>query len=545
MKCLYLSLVVLLCWLPVAAQNVPFTSSNLPIIVIKTNGGTIVDDPKIVVDIGIIDNGVGKRNNVTDAYNVFNGKAGIEIRGSSSQMFPKKQYGIELADAKGDEVEVAIFGMPKEADWILFAPYNDKTLIRDALAYRLGRSMGHYATRTKYFELVLNDQYMGIYIFFEKVKRGKNRVPIDKLEKTEVAGDEVTGGYLLKIDKTTGGDEGGFVSIHPPFGKPKEANQKIYFQWEYPKAEDLVPAQKTYIQNYIKQFEDVLASDEFQDPTNGWTKYADANSFIDFLIMNEVTKNPDAYRLSTFLHKKKDSEGGKLHMGPIWDFNLGFGNVDYCTKGTTTGLVIDFNTICPNDGWLIPFWWKRLWTDATFRSQLSARWTTLRQGQFATDKVLGYVDSVATVMNAEAQQRNFQKWPTLGQYVWPNYVVLPTYDAEVAWLKTWIEGRMVYLDATFNYSVTGVNENVSAVKFTAWPNPFDDQLLFEYEIDEPGITKVEVLDVLGREVMTVSNNHAEPGRYSSNTSLNVKPGVYLYRVAHNGRPPVVGKIVRK
>jgi CotH kinase protein len=544
MKYLYLPIALVFC-ISAVAQNVPFTSSNLPIIVIKTNGGTIVDDPKIMVDFGIIDNGPGKRNNLTDPFNAFNGKAGIEIRGSSSQMFPKKQYGIELADAKGDEVEASIFGMPKEADWILFAPYNDKSLIRDALAYRLGRSMGNYASRTKYFELVLNDQYMGVYIFFEKIKRGKNRLAIDKLEKTEVAGDEVTGGYILKIDKTTGGDEGGYVSSYPPGGKTSEAPQKIYFQWEYPKAADLVAAQKTYIQNYIKQFEETLIGENFQDPVNGWTKYADMNSFVDYFIMNELTKNPDGYRLSTFLHKKKDSEGGKIHMGPIWDFNLGFGNVDYCTKGTTTGLVIDFNTICPTDNWQIPFWWKRLWSDATFRTKLSDRWKTLREGSFATNKVLAYVDSVSTVMNVEAQQRNFQRWPTLGQYVWPNYVVLPTYDAEVSWLKTWIEARMTYLDATLSYSIAGVNETAGTINFTAWPNPFDDQLLFEYEIEEPGTTKIEVLDLFGREVISFSDNHDEAGRYSTSNNLNVTAGVYIYRVSHNGSQPLVGKIMRK
>lgn len=546
MRSLCVTVVVWLSCLSVLGQKVDFTSSNLPIIVIKTNGRVIVDDPKIVADMGIIDNGVGKRNNLTDPQNVYTGKIAIEIRGSSSQMFPKKQYGIELrADDGEDDREASLFGMPKEADWILFAPYNDKTLVRDEMSYWLGRSMGNYATRSRYFELVLNDEYMGIYVFFEKIKRGKDRVSIDKMEKTEITGDGVTGGYILKIDKTTGGDEGGFNSTFPPPSATK--SQKVYFQYEYPKGEDIVSAQKTYIQNYIKDFEAALSSDQFNDPTNGWTKYADMNSFVDYFIMNEVTKNPDGYRLSTFLHKKKDSDGGKIFMGPIWDYNLGFGNVNYCTQGTPTGLVIDFNSICPEDGWQIPFWWKKLWSDQTFRAAVSDRWKTLRTKKFATEAVHKHIDSVSQLLSVEAQQRNFKKWPVIGTYVWPNYKFdFSTYEGEVTWLKDWVASRMNYLDATLNFSVTGVNEpTFQSVTVNAFPNPFDNEILFEYDVPSAGETKIEVLDILGRNVSTVNNTAFEPGRYSMKAFVNAPSGVFVYRVTHNGEKVVTGKLLKR
>lgn len=535
-----------ICGVTLAAQPVQFTSSNLPIIVINTNGGTIVDDPKIVANMGIIDNGPGQRNNLADPYNGYDGKIAIEIRGSSSQMFPKKQYGIELrADDGEEDNEQSLFGMPEEGDWILFAPYNDKTLLRDALSYTLARRMGRYASRSRFFELVLNNEYMGVYVFFEKVKRGKNRVNIDKLEEDEITGDKLTGGYILKIDKTTGGDEGGFVSQHPP--PNASGTQKTYFQWEYPKAENIVPAQKAYIENFIKQFESTLASDTYNDPVDGWTKYADMNSFIDYFIMNEVTKNPDAYRLSTFIHKKKDSDGGKLYMGPVWDFNLGFGNVNYCTQGDPYGLVIDFNSLCPTDGWLIPFWWQKLWSDQAFRVALSERWKSLREDKFSTQSVLAYVDSVAGVMNKEAQQRNFQRWKVLGQYVWPNYKYdLFTYDAEISWLKNWITQRMIYLDAELNFSITGVNEVPAGnIVVHAFPNPFDNEVTFEYEAPTPGETKLEILDVLGRNVSTTWNASSGPGRYSIKTTVPGPPGLYVYRLTHNDGPPATGKLSRR
>ncbi|HTE30381.1 MAG TPA: CotH kinase family protein, partial [Chryseolinea sp.] len=418
---------------------VPFNASNLPIVVINTAGVEIMDSPKIVADMGIIDNGA-TRNNLSDPFNNFSGKIGIEIRGSSSQMFPKKQFGIELRDDAGVEGTAAsLLGMPEEEDWVLFAPYNDKSLMRDALAYSLGRKLGTYAPRTRFCELVLNNVYQGVYVLIEKVKRDKNRVDINKLNPDEISGDNLTGGYIIKIDKTTGGTGEGWTSDYRP---PHGSTQTIQFQYEYPDAEDLVAEQKTYIQKYVKNFEDVLKGPSYDDPTDGYAKWIDINSFVDFFIMQELTMNVDGYRLSTFLHKKRDSDGGKIFMGPIWDFNLGFGNANYCTSENTTGWAVDFNKICNADFWLIPFWWERLFQDPAFGTKVAERWSSLRSTSFQKANIDAYIDSVYSVLNTEAAQRNFTAWKVLGQYVWPNAYVGNTYQEEVTFLKGWVNDRL-------------------------------------------------------------------------------------------------------
>jgi hypothetical protein len=261
-------------------SNVPFTSSNLPIIILNTNGQQILDDPKIKADMAIIDNGPGVINNLTDPPNNYNGKIGIEIRGSSSQMFPKKQYSIELMDENGEELEVPLLGMPTEEDWVLFAPYNDKTLMRDVLAYKLGNDMGNYAPRTRYCEVVLNGTYMGVYVLIEKIKRDKNRVDVNKLDPDEISGNNLTGGYIIKIDKTTGDSGEGWYSPHSPLNAVRQ--QRVLFQYEIPKYDEIVVEQKNYIQMYVTQFEDVLKGENFKDPDEGYAKYIDVNSFVDF-----------------------------------------------------------------------------------------------------------------------------------------------------------------------------------------------------------------------------------------------------------------------
>jgi hypothetical protein len=294
--------------LPFYSNAQTFTSSNLPIIVIDTHGATIPDDTKLTADMGIIDNGVGQTNHPTDPFTDYNGKIGIELRGSSSQFFPKQPFGIELRDEQGVGISAPLLGMPAEEDWILNATYNDKSLMRDVLAYKLGRDLGRYAPRTRYCELVVNGDYRGIYILIERIKRDKARVDISKLESTEITGDDVTGGYILKIDKATGNSGFGFNSAIPPLSR--DYNQVINFQYEYPKFDEIQNEQMLYIKSYVKNFELVLNSSSYKDDKNGYKKFIDVNSFIDFFIMNEVTKNVDGYRLSTFLYKDRDSKGG-------------------------------------------------------------------------------------------------------------------------------------------------------------------------------------------------------------------------------------------
>lgn len=520
-----------------------FTSSNLPIIVINTNGQFIPNEPKITADMGIIDNGPGKRNNATDLFNNYSGKVGIEMRGSSSQdLFPKKQYGVELRDELGNGISASLLGMPAEEDWVLFAPYNDKSLMRDVLAYKLGRDLGRYAPRTRYCELVLDGQYQGIYVLIEKIKRDNNRVDIARLDPTENTGDDLTGGYLLKIDKSSGSDIGGWFSQYQPLSQT--AGQRIFFQYDYPKASEISQQQRDYIRNFMANFEAVLNSSTYNDPFNGYSKYINTESFIDYFIMNEITKNVDGYRLSTYMYKDKDSNGGKLHMGPIWDFNLGFGNADYCIKGGPEGWVTNYNSVCPQDYWLIPFWWDRLYQDSQYKNKLGIRWAQLRENILSTTRIHAYIDSVALALD-EAQQRNFQRWPVLNKYIWPNYYVGPTYQSEVAWLKSWVTDRMRWLDTNMPKGITAVNDNQTELFVVAMPNPFVSQIQFNYSIASAGVVNIELIDVMGRSVISQSETHEQAGSYQSVVHTpQLKSGFYYYRVNAGNAPAVTGKLLR-
>lgn len=526
--------------------QVNFESSNLPIVVINTHGQDIEDDPKITADMGIIYNGVGAANHMSDPFNDYEGKIGIEIRGSSSQMFPKKQYGIELRDEAGEDLDASLLGLPAEEDWILFAPYNDKALMRDVLAYKLGRDLGHYAPRTKFCELVLNGDYQGVYVLIEKIKRDKNRLDINKLKEDELEGDDLTGGYLIKVDKNTGSGGEGWTSEHVP--PDRQGDQSIFFQYDVPKAAEIAPEQKEYIQGYIKDFENALAAENFKDPEEGYAPYIDVASFIDYLIINEVTKNVDGYRLSAFLHKQRDSDGGKLVMGPIWDYNLAFGNADYCTKGNPEGFVMSFNAICPDDHWLIPFWWKRLMKDESFRQQLSVRWQELREGPLGTATINAYIDAVADTLNEDhAQQRNFQRWPVLGEYVWPNYYVGNSFQEEVDWLKAWVSQRMSWLDVHIPALTTGLEQDraEAMLSVSLYPVPFSKTLVLQYKLEKPGKVQVGFYDLRGSQISTQELEHTSSGLHTNEINTTaVPPGMYLVEIRFQDGSTISKKVVK-
>jgi hypothetical protein len=498
MKGLILFLLVLFVQTRPDAQTL--TSSDLPIIVINTNGQTIPDDPKITADMGIVYNGTGVRNNISDPFNHYNGKIGIEIRGQSSQMFPMKSYSIELRNAAGNSQDQSLFGLPKEADWVLYAPYTDKTLMRNFLAYTLSNELGHWAAHCRFVEVVINGDYRGIYVFMERIKRGSGRVNIAKLNATDISGDAVTGGYIFSLDKEPNGWFSSFVT-------PGSQNKR-QFSYVYPKPENIVLAQKDYIKRFVDSFEFALAGRDYQDKVNGVRKFADLQSFIDYFIVNEVSRNVDGYRLSAYFYKDRDSRNRKIFAGPVWDYDLAFRNANYCDGSNTSGWAYQFNNVCPGDGaGLIPFWWERLMTDTAFTSDLRCRWKEKRQNTISSDHLNHLIDSVVS-LTAEARVRHFQRWPVLGQYIWPNPQPIATsYSGEISYLKEWLNNRLNWIDNSLPNTGKCENwpaETTGTLQAEVYPNPTNGDGTIRIKSKTNQLVYLHVYDGAGRLVHSQS-----------------------------------------
>jgi CotH kinase protein/Secretion system C-terminal sorting domain len=483
-----------------------FKESILPILIISTNGKEIVDEPKIQANLKIIDNENGKTNSINDLLSIYDGYIGIEFRGSSSQIWPKKPYGFELQDAKGESIKKSIFGFPSESDFTLLASYNEKSLMHVNLAFHLARGLFPYASRTKYVEVVINKKYMGVYLVMEKLKRDNNRVNISKLEEKDIAGDALTGGYIIKVDKETGTNSGGWYSKIKPVGG--NSNSRVYYQYEYPKV--YTQQQKTYIEEYVHAAETAINSSNFADPITGYKKYIEPNSFAKMLILNEVSKNIDGYRISTFLYKDKDSKGGKLTAGPPWDYDFTFGMPDYCDAWTHQNFMYEiFNKICSGDYWLVPFYWQRLMTDQAFQVIVKREYTLQRlKGILRDSELQNHVDSVKTLLT-EAQKRNFQKWNVLGKYDWPNKTTPATWEGEVAEIMPWLKNRLNWLDFYWLepklIGIISSSETESLnFDFKITPNPVVNDIILEIQSANYQEVNLKIIDQLGKEVFTTT-----------------------------------------
>lgn len=531
---------------PVARAQVVFTESHLPIVVLDTQGKEIPDEPKIMARMGIIDNGPGRVNRVSDAFNGYDGWVGIERRGASSQaVFPKKQYAVETRQADGTNRNVSLLGLPRENDWILHAPYSDKSLMRNVLAYHVARRLGRWASRTRWCEVVLNGSYQGVYLLMEKIKQDPGRVPIADLNPSDVAGDALTGGYILKIDKWSGANNAGWSSRYRP---PARSDIELRIQYHDPQPSDLVPAQQQYIRGVLDRFEAVLAGPDFKDPVKGYAPLIDVTSFADFLIVNELGRNVDGYRLSTFFYKDRDSRDGRLAMGPVWDFNLAFGNADYYNGSAIAGWQFNFAVL--TDGAHPPFWWQRLVEDEAFRDVLSARWHALRRGPLHTDSLTAFLDAQVAALG-DATDRNFRRWPVLSQYVWPNNFVGGSYPREVDYLKQWLRDRTAWIDvhidrlkpATVEAPELPANGRVEVSAVT--PSPTAGAATVQVLLAGGQPVVVAVYDMLGRRRMVLFDDwmQGEERHVYRIAPGALPPGVYFVHVVGIGFVETRGFVV--
>ncbi|MBI4606645.1 MAG: CotH kinase family protein [Planctomycetes bacterium] len=410
-------------------------SSNLPLLVIDTFGKAIPEDPKALAAMCLIEPGADGRSSILGAPSLL-ARIGIKKRGSSSLGFPKNNYGLEVwGEAEEQDEQISIFGLSAESDWTLHGPYSDKTQMRNYLSYDWSNKIGRWAVRSVFVELYLNQttgkigssQYWGVYVFMEKIKRGKDRVDIQEIYRSKTEEPDITGGYIFKKDRLDPGDTGLATA------------RGTQLAWVYPKEKEATAAQKVYIRKFLDEYEAALNGTAFKDPEKGYAKHIDVDSFIDHHILVELTKNIDGYRLSTFMYKDR---GGKLNMGPIWDYNLSLGNADYLNGWLPDGWY--YVQLSDSD---YP-WYRRLFQDTGFVQRYRERWIMHRGTAFQAQKLLTQIDDVARYLD-EAQQRNFKKWPTLGTYVWPNKFIGKTYQEEINFMKGWLEDRLVWIDSTF------------------------------------------------------------------------------------------------
>jgi hypothetical protein len=370
---------------------------------------------------------------------------GIKRRGKASQAFPKKPYTLDLLDEKGQERGLPFLGMPKDADWVMHPCYADISCIRNALVYELAQGLGRYNARSQHVEVFINGQYWGHYLVVEKPKFDNTRIPLKRAAATKDAGD-LTGGYLIRNE---------FLGN----GKPTDTVKQDWVSRELPIIEDISSEQRTYIQGVFNGLDALAKSAMFGDRTNGYEKLIDVPSWIDFALFQEFTNNCDAYLKSIYMQKLPDAMGGKIALGPLWDFDFALANVSFRDTQRTDVWAFNMNRFGGEMGAYnppgrvpyVPLYWEKLWKDAAFTSKLKCRWRELRKAGGVLDlaNINAKIDMLAARL-AHSEPRDHMRWPTINNPMactWCGIRHFPNYKGYVDYIRDWIRRRVAYMDA--------------------------------------------------------------------------------------------------
>jgi len=374
--------------------------TGLPIIYLETTNGEEIDSKE--------DYFTGSLSITGGRYFPDMASTNMKIRGRGNSTWgihPKKPFQLKFDD------KTELLGMPQDKKWIFLAEFSDKTLIRNKIAFEMGYlSQLDYTPQSVFTEVVINGTYNGTYNITQKVEESDNRV---------LLGDT---GYLLEIDQLGRLDADDVYFRTDAFLINIKEPDTEYDSNEF-----------KYVSELLNEFENVLMGSQFTDPAVGYAKYIDIDSFIDWYLINEITKNQDARNFSSiFLNV---IPGEKIKMGPLWDFDLAFGNVDYSECEYPTGFWVKDHA-----------WFDRLFKDEVFVEKVKSRFLYYRENQ---NFILEKIDFYATQLKW-SQFENDKKWDLFGNYVWPNPVYYDTHEAEVDHLKKWYVERMNWLDTAYN-----------------------------------------------------------------------------------------------
>ncbi len=479
--------------------------SYLPIVLVNTNGqgfpgdckqqagiGPSIKDKRIV-DVKILWNEDGSLNRVQNTADTsaihYDRKAIMNHRGSTSADMVKKPFAFRtckknLENGAAKKGNFALLNMPEEKDWILYASYGDKSLMRNKLAMDLYYAMGYWQTDLKFVELFIDNNYRGVYLMMEKITRDKNRVSVAKDEDTNT--DPATCGYIWKLDKTDGGNAtwarttsncGGDCGVGGCGDQSYYQPQR--YELVYPD-EDAAnySAKKDYIKNAVSTFEKALnAASSDNDFNYIYNNYIDVISFADYFIISELAKCSDEYRVSVFFTK---DVGGKIRLTPMWDYDMGFGNSTTHGAFDVDKWQYNGNSAVNEAYFPIPFWWNKLRTNSCFNNIVRTRWHELRQNVLSNSEIMVRIDNMYNLIGVDLNgvggtspsSRNKARWPwetinSCGGYDCPWHIVswpsgypstgktTSLSSQEIPNMKKWIENRLSWLDSNIDTNSFG------------------------------------------------------------------------------------------
>lgn len=436
---------------------------NIPVLILDSYGGgklPTAEAQRVFVDVAVLAFEPTGGSTSLSARPVTASFAGFHVRGQSSAMGEKIPYRLELRDGTANDRDCPMFGMPQESDWALVPSHPDKTLAHNTFVYSLGREIGLQAPRLKAVEVYVNVEkrplaagdYQGVYQLVETIKNQKNRLNLKSLKDTMTTLPEISGGYIFKFE---------WMAAEAPLLPCPNTATKCWSYMELVDPDPILPVQQSYLIQHLVELNDALHGTSIANETTGYPAFINTSSFVDHVIVNELTRNMDAYVRSQYFYKDRDA---KIHAGPLWDFDLiagtGLNPGDFgatMANTATEGWQYEGNASrmggggtsggMPGTSSGTADWFTVLIADPSFRTKLVARWKALRGGPLSESGIATRIDQATAGLSAAAE-RNFQRWPILSQVSVPPFSTPtePTWAGQVTFMKTWLQKRAAWLD---------------------------------------------------------------------------------------------------
>ena len=395
---------------------VKFSDTSIPALYITTNSNIAIQSKTTYVG------GYLKIKDKITGDSLYGGVIEIRGRGNSTWNLPKKPYKIKLSK------KASLLGMNESKQWVLLANYADKSLLRNKVGFELSRRIGlTYTPASKFVDVILNGKYNGNYELTEQIDVDKKKVNIAEQSTASTILPDISGGYLVEID--------GFANTEAVFfNTPRRMAVSVH----YPESDEINQEQRNYIAAYLRNFEDRLFSNEFDNPIIGYKQYFDVDSYINYYLVNEIMGNPDLF-WSTYMYKNRNND--LIYTGPVWDFDIAANN-DTRIGDSVNKLMLDA-AHQPKQ------WINRLMLDRVFRNKVRKRWNEIYNDKLNT--IIPFIDILSAQMTA-SQQKNFIKWPILNEKVYLNLQISGSYIGEVNYLKSYLTSRISWLNTQFNGS---------------------------------------------------------------------------------------------
>lgn len=361
-------------------------------------------------------------------------QAEMRIRGHSSRYFSKPSY--QLKFTQEDRVtseDHDLLGMGDGSSWALHGPFLDKTLLRNYVAMSVFGEIMPYTPEVRLIELFVNDTYQGVYVLMETVRRGDDRVDIKKSDPNSI-----TTSFIVKRDWLSR-DSGTFRDF---LNEIRETSQPLDIV--YPSEDNLTEAQRNWIEREFFQFEKSLYSYDYDTSDYGYWNYIDIDSFVDYFLINELTLNADSGELSTYFYRDL---GGKLAVGPLWDYNNAFNNYMADDYSNYNGFIMMRSPL-----------FFMLLKDERFVERTIDRYKELRKGALSDETLISTIDSAAAYLEP-ARNRNYLVWGysfdpelvTANEKLSPDERNPKNYDEALAQLKETLLERTAWLDVNIEH----------------------------------------------------------------------------------------------